>query len=91
MQLGQNAELDTLRARVRDLASRCAPPRHGRTGVRAPEADEVPALRKWTGILFEEQLLGVHWPVEYGGLADPHPLHESVVADELIRSGAAGP
>lgn len=90
MQLRQDAELDELRQRVRDLASRHAPPRQGRTGVRAPEAHEIPALRKWTGLLFAEHLLGVNWPVEYGGLADPHPLHESVVADELIRAGAAG-
>lgn len=91
MHLGQDTELDALRARVRDLAARYAPPRNKRTGVRAPEAHEVPALRKWTGMLFEEQLLGVHWPVEYGGLANAHPLHESVVTDELIRVGAAGP
>jgi alkylation response protein AidB-like acyl-CoA dehydrogenase len=91
VQLGQDTELDGLRRRVRQLATRHAPPRQGRTGVRAPEADEVPALRKWTGLLFAEQLLGVTWPVEYGGLADPHPLHESVVIDELIRAGAPGP
>ncbi|BBY80335.1 acyl-CoA dehydrogenase family protein [Mycolicibacterium pulveris] len=91
MHLGQDRELDALRMRVRDLAAQYAPPRHSRTGVRAPEAHEIPALRKWTAILFSEQLLGVNWPVEYGGLADAHPLHESVVADELIRAGAAGP
>ncbi len=91
MHLGQDRELDALRQRVRELAAQYAPPRHGRTGVRAPEAHEIPALRKWTAILFSEQLLGVNWPVEYGGLADAHPLHESVVADELIRAAAAGP
>lgn len=91
MQLTQDAGLGALRERVRDLAARHAPPRQARTGVRAPEPDEVPALREWTGLLFAEQLLGVNWPVEYGGLADPHPLHESVVADELVRAGAAGP
>lgn len=91
MHLGQDTELDQLRRRVRDLAARYAPPRHMRTGVRAPEPHTIPALRKWTGILFAEQLLGVNWPVEYGGLTDPHPLHETVVADELIRAGAAGP
>ncbi|MCV7220727.1 acyl-CoA dehydrogenase family protein [Mycolicibacterium elephantis] len=91
MHLGQDRELDALRKRVRDLAAQYAPPRHARTGVRAPEPHEIPALRKWTAILFNEQLLGVNWPVEYGGLADAHPLHESVVADELIRAGAAGP
>jgi alkylation response protein AidB-like acyl-CoA dehydrogenase len=91
VQLGQDTELDILRERVRELAAHHAPPRHDRTGVRAPEAHQIPALRAWTGLLFREQLLGVHWPVEFGGLADPHPLHESVVADELIRIGAAGP
>ncbi len=91
MQLGQDTELNEVRRRVRDLAAQQAPPRNPRTGVRAPEADEVPALREWTRRLFEEQLLGVHWPVEYGGLTDPHPLFESAVTDELIRVGAAGP
>ncbi|WNG89246.1 acyl-CoA dehydrogenase family protein [Mycobacterium sp. ITM-2016-00317] len=91
MQLTQDAGLGALRGRVRDLAARHAPPRQARTGVRAPEPDQVPALREWTGLLFAEQLLGVNWPVEYGGLADSHPLHESVVADELVRAGAAGP
>ncbi|MGE2692818.1 acyl-CoA dehydrogenase family protein [Mycolicibacterium pulveris] len=91
MHLGQGTELELLRERVRDVASRYAPPRPGRTGVRAPEAADIPALREWTRLLFAEQLLGVNWPVEYGGLDDPHPLHESVVADELIRVGAPGP
>lgn len=91
MQLGQDAELDEVRRRVRELAAQHAPPRNRHTGVRAPEADEVPALRKWTQQLFSEQLLGVHWPVEYGGLAHPHPLYESAVYDELIRVGAPGP
>ncbi|OBH44198.1 acyl-CoA dehydrogenase family protein [Mycobacterium mantenii] len=91
MQLAQDAELDALRERVRTLAAQYAPPRHERSGVRAPDAHDVPALRQWTEILFARHLLGVHWPVEYGGLADPHPLHESVVTDELIRVGAPGP
>lgn len=91
MQLGQDTELDEVRRRVRELASQHAPPRHPRTGVRAPEPEEIPALRKWTGLLFAEKLLGVHWPVEYGGVENPHPLHEQAVTEELIRLGAAGP
>ncbi len=91
MQLRQDAGLDELRQRVRDLAARHAPPRQARTGVRAPEAEDIPALRRWTGLLFAEQLLGVNWPVEFGGLVDPHPLHESVVLTELVRAGAPGP
>ncbi|MGE2728308.1 acyl-CoA dehydrogenase family protein [Mycolicibacterium vaccae] len=91
MQLGQDPGLGALRQRVRDLAAEHAPPRQPRTGVRAPEAEDIPALRKWTGLLFSEKLLGVNWPVEFGGLEDPHPLHESTVADELVRVGAPGP
>lgn len=91
MHFRQDSELEALRARVRELAERHAPPRQPRTGVRAPEPEDIPALREWTGMLFAEQLLGVGWPVEYGGLEGAHPLHESVVADELVRANAAGP
>jgi alkylation response protein AidB-like acyl-CoA dehydrogenase len=91
LQLGQDSELDALRQRVRDLAAQFAPPRQRHTGVRAPDAADMPALRKWTGLLFAEKLLGVNWPAKYGGLDEPHPLHESVVADELVRVGAPGP
>ncbi|VEG40184.1 acyl-CoA dehydrogenase domain-containing protein [Mycolicibacterium flavescens] len=91
MHLEQDTHLDLLRERVRALAARYQPPRHGRTGVRAPEAHDIPKLREWTARLFSEQMLGVNWPVEYGGLPDPHPLHESVVIDELIRVNAPGP
>lgn len=91
LRLGQDTELDVLRTRVRDLALKYAPPRQPHTGVRAPRADDIPALRKWTALLFAEQLLGVFWPLEYGGLPDPHPLHESVVTDELVRASAPGP
>jgi alkylation response protein AidB-like acyl-CoA dehydrogenase len=91
MRLSQDGELDLLRQRVRDLAAEHAPRLHSRTGVRAPDADEIPALREWTARLFSEQLLGSNWPTEYGGLLSPHPLHESVVSEELIRAGAPGP
>jgi alkylation response protein AidB-like acyl-CoA dehydrogenase len=91
MHLSQDSELDLLRQRVRQLAAERAPRLHGRTGVRAPEAQEIPALREWTATLFDEQLLGVSWPIEYGGLANPNPLHETAVSEELIRAGAPGP
>ncbi|MEB3031186.1 acyl-CoA dehydrogenase family protein [[Mycobacterium] nativiensis] len=91
MHLGHDRELEALRRRVRELAADGAPSRQGRAGVRAPEAHEISALRQWTARLFSEQLLGVNWPVEYGGLPGAHPLHESVVADELARVGAPGP
>lgn len=92
MRLDEDAQLDVLRRRVRRLVEDAAPRLSGRrAGVRAPEETEVPALRTWTARLFAEGLAGVTWPVEYGGLADPHPAHESVVAEELARVGAPGP
>jgi alkylation response protein AidB-like acyl-CoA dehydrogenase len=90
--LSADAALDDLRRRVRELVEREGPHSTGRhAGVRAPESTEIPALRAWTARLYEEQLVGVDWPVEYGGLAGASPLHESVVGEELVRAGAPGP
>ncbi|MCR8895980.1 acyl-CoA dehydrogenase family protein [Gordonia sp. GONU] len=91
MRLGQDPELDDLRRRVRELCTDSAPRRPHKAGVRAPEASEIPALRKWTAELYGRQLLGVNWPVEYGGLPDPHPRHEAVVSEELAKAGAPMP
>lgn len=92
MDLSAGAALDDLRCRVRELVEREAPQSSGRrAGVRVPESTEIPALKAWTARLYEEQLLGVDWPVEYGGLAGASPLHESVVGEELVRAGAPGP
>jgi len=90
--LKEDAALDALRGRVRALVEREGPRLAGRhAGVRAPEPTEIPALRAWTARLYEEQLVGVDWPVEYGGIADANPLHESIVGEELVRAGAPGP
>lgn len=91
MRLGHDPEVDELRQRVRAFIAECAPAIRVRTGVRAPEPDEIPALRAWTAQLYGNGLLGVHWPVEHGGSAGAHPLHESVVVDELARAEAPGP
>ncbi len=91
MRLGQDPELDDLRRRVRELCSDSAPRRPHKAGVRAPEASEIPALRRWTAELYGRQLLGVDWPEEYGGLPDAHPRHEAVVSEELAKAGAPMP
>jgi alkylation response protein AidB-like acyl-CoA dehydrogenase len=91
MRLDQDPELDAIRSRARELLGAFEAGRQLRAGVRAPEADDIPQLRSWAAALFDAQLLGVHWPVEYGGLADPHPLHEAVVREELARAGAPLP
>lgn len=91
MRLGQDPELDDLRARVRQLCAERGPRVPHKAGVRAPEAAEIPALREWTAELFGQHLLGVTWPVEYGGLENPHPRHEAVVSEELAKAGAPTP
>jgi alkylation response protein AidB-like acyl-CoA dehydrogenase len=90
--LKEDAALDDLRGRVRELVEREGPKLAGRhTGVRAPEPTEIAALKAWTARLYEEQLVGVDWPAEYGGVAGAIPLHESIVGEELVRAGAPGP
>lgn len=91
MRLGQDQELDVIRKRTREIIAQCAPAQRVRAGVRAPEPETIPLLRKWTAALFDAQLIGVTWPVEYGGLADPHPLHETVAREELARANAPLP
>jgi alkylation response protein AidB-like acyl-CoA dehydrogenase len=92
MHLGEDSELDELRRRTRGLISSAAPRLSAhRSGVRAPEDSEMPALRRWTALLYAENLMGVFWPAEFGGLPDPHPMHEVVVSEELARAGVRGP
>jgi alkylation response protein AidB-like acyl-CoA dehydrogenase len=91
VRLGQDPELEQLRERVRAFVATHEHGTRSRTGVRAPEPDELPALREWAAALHAEGLLGVYWPVEWGGQPDPHPLHEAVVRDELAVAGAPLP
>ncbi|WP_082393331.1 acyl-CoA dehydrogenase family protein [Nocardia arizonensis] len=91
MRFGQDPELDELRERVRRITRDQAPKRRGRAGVRAPEPEEIPQLRRWTATLYGECFVGADWPVEYGGLAHPHPQHHAVVAEELARANAPLP
>jgi alkylation response protein AidB-like acyl-CoA dehydrogenase len=91
VKLGQDPELEQLRERVRAFIATHEHGTRSRTGVRAPEPEEMPALRAWAAALHAENLLGVYWPREWGGLRDPHPLHEAVVRDELAVAGAPLP
>src|SRR6201999_1596376 len=91
MELGQDPELERLRERVRAFIATHGHGTRSRTGVRAPAPEEMPALREWAAALYAEGLLGVYWPTEWGGLPDPHPLHETVVRDELAVAGAPQP
>lgn len=91
MRLGQDPELEELRVRVRSFLATHEYGTRNRTGVRAPELEELPALRQWARELYAENFIGVYWPVEWGGLPNAHPLHEALVRDELALGGAPVP
>ncbi|WP_284742389.1 acyl-CoA dehydrogenase family protein [Amycolatopsis sp. RTGN1] len=86
MRLEPTPELEAFRRRVRAFVAEHAPGVKAHTGVRAPAADLVPAIRTWTAKLYEAGFLGITWPAEYGGLPDAHPLEPSIVAEEIARA-----
>jgi alkylation response protein AidB-like acyl-CoA dehydrogenase len=48
-------------------------------------------LRTWFAGLFAAGFVGADWPVEYGGRADHHALHDRIVSEELLRARAPRP
>jgi alkylation response protein AidB-like acyl-CoA dehydrogenase len=91
VKLGQDPEVEELRNRLRAFLAQHPHGVRGRTGVRAPEPEELPALRAWAALLYEQGFMGVYWPAEWGGSPDAHPLHEAVVRDELALVNAPVP
>lgn len=88
-----NAEqLAEFRDRVRAHIAEHAPPFRAREGHRAPEnAEQETQLRAWFAGLFEAGFVGADWPIEYGGRADHHPLHDRIVSEEILRARAPRP
>lgn len=86
MRLDPTPELDAFREKVRAFVAEHAPGVKTHSGVRAPEPALMPAIREWTAKLYEAGLLGIDWPVEYGGRPDAHPLEPFVVAEEIARA-----
>jgi alkylation response protein AidB-like acyl-CoA dehydrogenase len=86
------AQLTEFRRRVRAHIAEYAPRFEAREGRRAPESAEQEAqLRKWFATLFDAGFVGADWPVEHGGRADHHPLHDRIVSEELLRARAPRP
>ena len=50
-------------------------------------AEEVAFLREWQAALAQARLVGVSWPVEFGGRG-AGPLHHFIVQEELARARA---
>jgi alkylation response protein AidB-like acyl-CoA dehydrogenase len=86
------SELNAFRERVRAFIADHAPAIVAREGHRAPEdAAQEALLRTWFAALFDAGLAGADWPVEHGGRADHHPLHDRVVSEEILRARAPRP
>jgi alkylation response protein AidB-like acyl-CoA dehydrogenase len=86
------AQLTEFRDRVRAHIAQHAPPFDAREGRRAPEnAEQEAQLRRWFASLFDAGFVGADWPVEYGGRADHHPLHDRIVSEEILRARAPRP
>jgi alkylation response protein AidB-like acyl-CoA dehydrogenase len=63
-----------------------------REGHRAPESPEQEAaMREWYRTMYDTGLLGANWPPELGGNPEHRPVHELIVAEELIRGRAPRP
>lgn len=86
------AQLTEFRHRVRAHIAEHAPPFDAREGHRAPENPEQEAqLRGWFATLFDAGFVGADWPVEHGGRADHHPLHDRILSEEILRARAPRP
>ncbi|MFI0961302.1 acyl-CoA dehydrogenase family protein [Streptomyces sp. NPDC021080] len=80
-------ELDAFRGRLRAFIAEHAPGVKPKAGVRAPEPEQIPAIRAWTAALFEAGYLGAGWPVEYGGRPELAGLERAfIVAEEIARA-----
>jgi alkylation response protein AidB-like acyl-CoA dehydrogenase len=86
MRLEVPAELEAFRKQVRAFVEDHLPGPKTKAGVRAPEAELLPAIRRWTAALFEAGYLGIDWPAEYGGRPAAHPLEQFVVVEEITRA-----
>lgn len=87
-----DGQLSQFRQDVRAFIAEHAPPIVAREGHRAPvDAEQERLLRSWFAGLFEAGFIGADWPVEHGGRADHHPMHDRIVSEEILRARAPRP
>lgn len=91
MDLSLSPELEEFRIRTRAFIAEHAPKINIRRGVRAPEPEDLPALRQWNRDLYEGGYLGGDWPEEWGGRPGRNPLEEFVLSEEMARADAPIP
>ena len=90
MRFDYSQELEDYRAEVRAFIARHGPGARKHVGVRAPEPEQVPALRAWVARLYAAGYLGQTWPVEYGGRPGATIEHTFIVAEEIARARTWG-
>ncbi|MCF8587314.1 acyl-CoA dehydrogenase family protein [Gordonia liuliyuniae] len=81
-----SADLEEFRVQVRTFIAERSPGIKQHTGVRAPAADFVPAIRRWTADLYAAGYFGGEWPEQYGGAPGWDLRKAFVVAEELARA-----
>jgi alkylation response protein AidB-like acyl-CoA dehydrogenase len=90
MRFVNRPELEAYRAEVRAFIAGHGPGARKRTGVRAPEPGQVPAIRAWVAKLYAAGYLGQGWPAEYGGRPGASLEHAFIVAEEIARARTWG-
>jgi alkylation response protein AidB-like acyl-CoA dehydrogenase len=90
MRFDDSPELEAYRAEVRAFIAKHKPGTRKHVGVRAPEPEQMPALRAWIAKLYGVGYLGQGWPAEYGGRPEAAPERAFIVAEEIARARTWG-
>ena len=86
MDIAYPAEVEEFRAEVRAVLAEELPEDWRGTGAIPDAAATEAFVRQWRQTLYRRGLLGVAWPVEYGGRGLT-TVHQVVLVEELTRAG----
>ena len=80
------AEAEVFRTEVRKVLAEELPADWRGIGAIPTEAETEDYVARWRAVLHRRGLLGITWPVEYGGRGLSQ-LHQVVLVEELTRAG----
>ena len=86
MDISYPAEAESFRAEVRTVLAEELPPGWPGIGAIAGRQDAERFAAQWRQVLYRRGLLGITWPLEYGGRGLSR-LHQVVLMEELARAG----